>query len=162
MDIEANLKVEEIDLTELEGALGDYQTGDESLLIPLLQAAQKIYGYLPIPVLERISQHLRVPIPRVYGVVTFYTQFSLTPRGLNTIKSCCGTACHVRGGKSVLEALERTLGIKAGETTEDLKFTLETVACLGTCFLSPVIMINDKYFGGMTPKKVDMVLKQFQ
>ena len=167
--MEAKLSVEtkpsvsrEIDLTKLEELLGGYEAGDKSLLIPLLQSAQKTYGYLPMPVLERIAEHLKIPISQVYGVVTFYTQFSLTPRGANTIKVCCGTACHVRGGEAILEAFERALGIEACETTEDLRFTLETVACLGTCFLAPVVMINDKYFGRMTPKKVDAVLKQFQ
>ncbi len=154
--------VMQIDMTKIEDLLGDYEAGDESLLIPLLQDAQKAYGYLPMPVLGRIAEHLRVSISRVYGVVTFYAQFSLTPRGVHTIKVCCGTACHVRGGKTVLEAFERALGVEACETTPDLKFTLETVACLGTCFLAPVVMIDDKYFGRMTPKKVDAVLKQFQ
>jgi NADH-quinone oxidoreductase E subunit len=160
--MEAKSDVKEIDLTGLEEALEHYKPGDKSLLIPLLQAAQKIYGYLPMPVLKRISEYLKVPIAQVYGVVTFYTQFFLIPRGANTIKVCCGTACHVRGGKAILEAFERALGIKACETTEDMKFSLETVACLGTCFLSPVVMVNNKYFGKMTPKKVDAVLKQFE
>lgn len=160
--METNSAVMEIDMTGLEELLEDYESGDESLLIPLLQAAQKAYGYLPMPALERIAEYLRISISQVYGVVTFYTQFSLSPRGANTIKVCCGTACHVRGGKAILEAFERALGIKACETTEDMKFTLETVACLGTCFLSPVVMVNDKYFGRMTPKKVDAVLKQFE
>ena len=152
----------QIDITKLEELLKDHEAGDESLLIPLLQDAQKAYGYLPMPVLERIAEHLEVSISQVYGVVTFYAQFSLAPRGVHTIKVCCGTACHVRGGKAILEAFERTLGIEACETTPDLKFTLETVACLGTCFLAPVVMVDDKYFGRMTPKKVDAVLKQFR
>lgn len=154
--------VREVDLTKLEELSKDYKSGDQSLLIPLLQAAQDLYGYLPMPVLERIAEHLRMSMSRVYGVVTFYAQFYLTPRGENTIKVCRGTACHVRGGKAILETLERALGIKAGETTEDLNFALETVACLGTCFLSPVMMINDKYYGKLTPKKAEEILKQYQ
>jgi len=157
----ANSTVKEVDLTKIDELLDDFEAGTESLLIPLLQAAQKAYGYLPMPVLEKIAKHLKVPISQAYGVVTFYTQFSLTPRGVNTVRVCCGTACHVKGGQAVLEAFQRALGIEAGETTEDLKFSLETVACLGTCFLAPVAMVNDKYFGKMTPKKVGAVLKQF-
>jgi len=160
--MEAKLDVGEMDLTKLERLLEDYEVGDESLLIPLLQAAQSIHGYLPMPVLERIAEHLKLPMSRVYGVATFYAQFYFTPRGRNTIRVCCGTACHVRGGKAILEALERALGVSAGETTEDLKFSLETVACLGTCFLSPVMMINDEYFGKLTPSKAEEILKQYQ
>jgi len=160
--MEAKLDVGEMDLTKLERLLEDYEVGDESLLIPLLQAAQSVYGYLPMPVLERIAEHLKLPMSRVYGVATFYAQFYFTPRGRNTIRVCCGTACHVRGGKAILEALERALGVSAGETTEDLKFSLETVACLGTCFLSPVMMINDEYFGKLTPSKAEEILKQYQ
>jgi NADH-quinone oxidoreductase E subunit len=152
----------EVDLTKLEEILGAYETGNDSLLIPLLQAAQEAYTYLPMPVLERIAEHLKMSISRVYGVATFYAQFSFAPRGRNTVRVCCGTACHVRGGKAVLEALERALGIKAGQTTEDLEFSLETVACLGTCFLSPVMMINDKYYGKLTPRKAEETLKQYQ
>jgi NADH-quinone oxidoreductase subunit E len=160
--MEAKSKSKEIDLTRLEDLLRDYKIGDESFLVPLLQAAQSVYGYLPMPVLERIAEHLKISMSRVYGVTTFYAQFHLTPHGRNTIRVCRGTACHIRGGKAVLEALERVLGIKAGETTEDMKFSLETVACLGTCFLSPVMMINDKYFGKLTPKKAEEILGQYQ
>ncbi len=159
--METMSNVKEVDLTELEGILGDYERGDSSLLIPLLQATQGIYGYLPMPALERISEHLRVSMAQVYGVATFYTQFSLIPRGANTIRVCCGTSCHVRGGKAILEALERTLDVKAGETTEDMKYSLETVACLGTCFLSPVMMINDRYYGKLTPKKAEAIVKAY-
>ena len=160
--METNSAVMEIDMTGLEELLEDYESGDESLLIPLLQSAQKAYGYLPMPALERIAEHLRISISQVYGVVTFYTQFSLTPRGANTIKVCCGTACHVRGGKGVLEAFERALGIKACETTEDMKFTLETVACLGTCFLGPVMMVDNVYYGHMAQSKVRDILQSYR
>ena len=156
------LETQNVDLELLGKILEGREAGDKSILIPLLQEVQKAYGYLPMPALEQIAERLKIPISHIYGITTFYTQFSLSPRGKNTIKVCCGTACHVRGGKAVLEAFERALGIKACETTDDLNFTIETVACLGTCFLSPVVMINDKYYGKMTPKKVDAVLKQFQ
>lgn len=150
-----------MDENSINDILKDYEPANKSLLIPLLQDAQKTYGHLPMPILEKISNHLKVPISKVYGVSTFYAQFSLAPRGTNIIKVCCGTACHVKGGKAVLESFERALGIKANETTEDMNFTIEPVACLGTCFLAPVVMINDKYYGKMTPKKVEAVLKQF-
>lgn len=151
----------ELDLTRLDEVLKDFEAGNESLLIPALQAAQNLYGYISKPVLERISEYLHIPLSRAYGVVTFYAQFRFAPTGKYKIRVCRGTACHVRGSKSILEALERELGIKDGETTSDLKFSLETVACLGTCFLAPVIMVNEKYFGKLTTKKVQEILKQF-
>ncbi len=151
----------EPDLTKLDEVLKNFEAGNESLLIPALQAAQNLYGYISKSVLERISEHLDIPLSRAYGVVTFYAQFRFAPTGKYKIRVCRGTACHVRGSKGILEALERELGIKDGETTPDLKFSLETVACLGTCFLAPVIMVNEKYFGKLTTKKVKEVLKQF-
>jgi NADH-quinone oxidoreductase subunit E len=159
--MEAKLDVNTVDILELENTLKSFKPGDEGRLIPVLQAAQEIYGYLPPPVLDRISEYLKVPLVQVYGVATFYAQFSLKPRGKNIIKVCTGTSCHVRGGQLVLEALEKTLGVEAGETTTDMKFTLETVACLGTCFLSPVMMINDKYYGKLTPHKAEEIITQF-
>lgn len=153
---------EEIEFAELELLLEDYEANNESLLIPLLQNAQKIYGYLPVPVLDRVAGHLRVPKSQVYEVATFYAQFYLTPHGRNTIKVCRGTACHIRGGSAIREAVEKELGIEDGETTEDLAFSLETVACLGTCFLSPAMMVNDKYYGKLNPKAVAEILKQYQ
>ena len=130
-------------------------------LIPILQEVQEIYGYLPEEILTYISKHSKVPLSKIYGIVTFYAQFSLVPRGKNTIKICQGTACHVKGGKRVLSKLEKLLGIKAGETSSDLKFTLETVRCLGTCFLAPVMMINHDYFGKLTPDRVSSILGQY-
>ena len=154
--------ISDMDLLKLERLLENYEAGDESLLIPLLQAAQNAYGYLSMKVLNRIAEHLEVARSRAYSVATFYRQFHLTPRGANIIRVCTGTACHVRGGRSVLEVLESILGIEAGETTKDLKFSLETVACLGTCFLSPVMVINGKYFGKLTPKKILGILEQYE
>ena len=154
------VEVEEVGLVELDRLLEDFESGKESLLIPLLQKAQRIYGYLSPPVLDRVAEHLKIPVSRVYEVATFYTQFHLTPHGRNTIRVCRGTACHIKGGESILEAVEEKLGIKDGETTDDLEFSLETVACLGTCFLSPVMMINERYYGKLTPKKVIEILEQ--
>jgi len=131
-------------------------------LIPVLQEAQAHYGYLPELVLEEIARRLGLPLSTVYGVVTFYAQFHLTPRGRHTVRSCQGTACHVKGGRAILAAAERALGVKPGETTHDMRFTLETVACLGTCFLAPAIMVDDQYFGNLTARDVESVLEQFE
>lgn len=152
----------EIDLKRIESFLEQYEDRDRSSLIPILQETQKIYGYLPRTVIERIAEYLDLPLSRIYGVITFYAQFHLTPHGRNTIRVCRGTACHVRGEKEVLNAVEEQLGIKDGETTEDLEFSIETVACLGTCFLAPIMMINDSYFGKLTPKKVKRILTDYR
>ena len=131
-------------------------------LIPLLQQIQDAYGFLPAEILEYVSGRTGIPTSRMYGVVTFYGQFSLVPRGRHTIRSCSGTACHVRGAKSIRERLSTDLGIPEGETTEDRRFSLETVACIGTCFLAPVMMVNEQYFGLLTADKAAAVLEDFE
>jgi NADH-quinone oxidoreductase subunit E len=151
----------DIDLTLLDPVIEEKKNSKGSL-IPLLQAAQELYGYLPEEVLQYINKQTKVPLSRIYGVITFYAQFYQKPRGKHIIKVCQGTACHVKGGKGVLEEIERNLGIKAGETTEDLKFTLETVACLGTCFLAPVKMIDDQYHGKLTPRAAVKVIEKMR
>ena len=123
---------------------------------------QNVYGYLSKEVLEYIAKKLEVPTSQIYGVVTFYSQFHLNPRGKNIIRVCQGTACHVRGAKMILEKLEDVLEIKAGQTTKDLKYTLETVACIGACGLAPVIMINDDTHGRLTPDSVEKILKNYE
>jgi NADH:ubiquinone oxidoreductase subunit E len=130
-------------------------------LITVLQEAQKVFGYLSKDVLIYISKELKVPLSQVYSVVTFYSQFYLTPQGKYTIRACRGTACHIQGAKKIISTIEDFLGLKDGETSPDLKFTFETMACLGTCALSPVIMVNKDYFGKMTPKKVITILEQY-
>ena len=145
---------------EVDKILEKYEN-EAGSLIPILQEVQGTYGYLPEGILTYISEHSKVPLSKIYGIVTFYAQFSLVPRGRNTIKICQGTACHVKGGKRVLSKLERVLGIKAGQTSSDLKFTLEIVRCLGTCFLAPVMMINRDYFGKLTPERVSSILGQY-
>ena len=132
---------------------------DISQIIPVLQEIQQAYGYLPAGALEKMSRHFNIPLSHIYGVVTFYAQFSLEPRGRNLIKLCQGTACHIRDGKVVLKAVEDTLGIKHKGTTSDFKFSLEIVRCLGTCFLAPAMMINHNYYGRLTPEKVKQILK---
>ncbi|MGQ9858402.1 MAG: NADH-quinone oxidoreductase subunit NuoE [Thermodesulfobacteriota bacterium] len=148
------------DLKELDSLLGKFSGGRESL-IPLLQKVQEHYGYVPPETLEPIARHLRVFPAEVQGVVTFYAQFSLTPKGRNIVRVCRGTACHVRGGRSILRVVEENLGISDGQTREDLRFTLETVACLGTCFLAPVMMVNRDYYGKLVPPQVQSILRQY-
>ena len=148
------------DNTKLEKIL-EMHSGQKGALIPILQEIQAAYGYLPEEALKTVSRRVKVPLSRIYGVITFYAQFYLTPRGKHLIKACQGTACHVRGASQVLDNLSRELKVNPGGTTEDLKFSLETVACVGTCFLAPVIMINEDYYGKLTPKKAMDALKKY-
>jgi len=134
----------------------------ERYLIPVLQEAQEEYGYLPEEVMKEIALGLNLSLSQVYGVVTFYSQFHQEPRGNNIIRVCMGTACHVRGGDSIFDAIKDELAIEAGETTEDLEFTLESVACIGACGLAPVIMINDETHGRLTPDKIPAILAKYQ
>ena len=139
-----------------------HYNGVKGALIPVLQEAQGAYGFLPKDIISRIAQTLKIPVSQVYGVVTFYSQFHLNPRGRNIIRVCQGTACHVRGAKAVLKALEDELRIAPGQTTTDERFTLETVACLGACGLAPVLMINDDTHGRLTPETVCKLLDRYQ
>jgi NADH-quinone oxidoreductase subunit E len=131
-------------------------------LIPILQKIQDAYGYLPAEILMEVSKLTGLPVSRMYGVATFYEQFHLEPRGRNTIKCCRGTACHVKGGGEIAEAIERELDIEEGQTTEDMRFTFETVACLGTCFLAPVVMINNDYFGNVSVSRIKTIIKRYE
>jgi NADH-quinone oxidoreductase subunit E len=133
---------------------------EDGNLISLLQRVQDQYNYLPPDVLYYISEKLKIPPAEVYGVATFYTQFKLNPKGKNVITCCEGTACHVKGGQALLTFLENSLGIKAGETTKDELFSLESVACLGCCAISPVCIINDKIYGNLTLKKLKKIFTQ--
>lgn len=134
---------------------------DESNLISLLQDVQDHFGYLPAPALDSLSRRIRIPLSRIYGVVSFYAQFYTAPRGKHTILCCRGTACHVKGTARVLDMICQTLGIDEGQTTPDGEFYLETVACLGTCFLAPVMMIDAQYFGTLTPQRVETILTSY-
>jgi NADH-quinone oxidoreductase subunit E len=136
--------------------------GVQGALIPLLQEAQNIYGYLPAEVMRRIAGELRVPFSKVYGVATFYAQFHLKPRGRNIIRVCLGTACHVRGGARVFGAIQERLDVADGETTADLRYTLETVACLGACGLAPCMMVNDDTHGRLTPDRAAALLADYE
>jgi len=150
-----------IDLALLDKVLEEFDLSEPGLLIPILQRTQAAYGYLPEPVLVEIANRLKVPVANVFGVVTFYAQFHLHPRGKNIIRSCQGTACHVRGGKTILRTISEELGIEPGETSEDLKFTLETVACIGACGLAPVMTVNENTHGRLTPEKVKDTLAEY-
>ena len=139
----------------------NYKPDDKSVLIPMLQDVQHIYGYLPEEVLQELSDFIGLPLSRVYGVATFYNQFRLTPLGENVIKVCRGTACHVSNSANILYAIETELNVKAGQTTRDKKFTLETVACIGACSIAPVIAVNDEYHGRLTVKEIPGILKKY-
>jgi NADH:ubiquinone oxidoreductase subunit E len=131
-------------------------------LIPILQRAQSLYGYLPEDVLRHISTRLRVPFSEVTGVVTFYSYFSTVPRGKHVIRVCLGTACYVRGGNEVLERFKDALGIDVGGTTEDREFSLEVGRCFGACGLAPVVMIDDDVHQRVRPSKIQEILGQYR
>jgi NADH-quinone oxidoreductase E subunit len=150
----------EADLSKLPDIIGNAKS--ESDLIPTLQRVQDEYGYIPDQSIEHIAKGLRVFPSTVQGVITFYSQFYTKPRGRNTVTVCRGTACHVRGGRGVLRVAQKVLGLKDGETSEDYQFTLETVACLGACALSPVMVVNDKVYGRMNPKRIENVLDLYK
>ncbi len=135
---------------------------DKSKLIPMLQAVQEEFGFLPEEGMRAIARYAGVSESKVYGVATFYAQFYFSRRGKNQVKVCCGTACHVIGGVRLLESIEREMGIKCGEATPDYKFNLERVACVGSCALAPVVMINDDVHGRMESKKVKGVLEKYE
>ncbi len=137
----------------------DNHPKSQESLIAILQDIQKEYQYLPCEALEETSKFLDVPLSTVFSVSTFYNSFSLTAKGEKIIKVCTGTACHIRGAKLLQEQLENHLHIKAGETTEDMKFTLEVVACVGACAMAPVVVVDDKYHGSVKVSKVKKLLK---
>jgi NADH-quinone oxidoreductase subunit E len=149
---------EKADLTQLEPILGEYR-GQKGAVIPVLQKAQKIYGYLPPEVLRQISAGLRVPLSKIYGVATFYSQFYLTRRGRHIVRQCDGTACHVRGAGKIVERMEQELGVAAGGTTPDYRVTCEVVYCLGSCGLSPVAVVDETTIGKLAPEKMVTILR---
>jgi NADH-quinone oxidoreductase subunit E len=146
------------DLGLLEPVLAEHR-GRRGALIPVLQKAQKIYGYLPPEVLRHISAGMRVPLSRIYGVATFYSQFYLTRRGRHIVRQCDGTACHVRGAGKIVERMEQDLGVQAGGTTDDFRVTCEVVYCLGSCGLAPVAVVDDQTIGKIAPEKMSAILK---
>lgn len=145
---------------KVESILDNYQR-DQGMLVSILQDIQAEYNYLPKEALVEISQTLGAPLSRVYSVATFFKAFSLEPRGRYLINVCLGTACHVRGAVRILETIERELDIRPGKTTQDLKFTLETVNCVGCCALGPVVIIDGEYHGQMKTDKVKALLENY-
>ncbi len=135
--------------------------GQKWALIPLLQEIQEKVGYIPPEVIPQISGALGLFPAQVQGVVTFYSQLYTRPRGKNIVRVCRGTACHVRGGKSILKLVRQHLGVDEGQTTEDNEYTLETVACIGVCALAPNLVVNDRIYGSMNPKKVAAVFGHY-
>ena len=132
----------------------------EKDIIPLLQRLQDEYGYLPRETILEVAARTGLPASRLFGVATFSAQFHLKPHGKHTVRCCRGTACHVRGGRKVIETVRRKLGIDDGETTEDMRFSLETVACLGACALSPVMVVDGRYYGKMTPRRAEEMVQR--
>jgi NADH:ubiquinone oxidoreductase subunit E len=149
---------QEFDLDSLEQILKRFEP-TRANLIPALQEVQEEFGYIPPAAIRPVARHIGVFPSEVSGIITFYAQFYTTPRGRNVVRVCRGTACHVRGGRTVLQTVMRHTGIKDGETSEDMRFTLETVACLGACALSPVMVINNTYYGKLNPGRIEALLK---
>ncbi len=135
---------------------------EKGALMPIMQEAQDIYGYLPIEVQKIISDEMQIPMEKIYGVATFYSQFALQPKGKYQISVCLGTACYVKGSGQIYEKLQETLQIKGGECTVDGKFSLEACRCVGACGLAPVMMINDEVYGRLTPDDVQGILERYE
>ena len=150
---------------EQEQKLGELireHENEKGALIPVLQKAQEIYGYLPVEVQKIIAERMGIPLEEVYGVVSFYSQFSLNPKGKYAISVCLGTACYVRGSQQILDRLSRRLGIGPGEITPDGKFSLDATRCLGACGLAPVMVVNGEVYGKLTPEKLDGILAKYE
>lgn len=152
----------EIDYMELDNIIEEEFSNDQENLIMIIQAIQRRYNYLPRPALTYLSTKIGVPLSQIYGVATFYSTFSLEPRGRNIISICLGTACHVRGGERVRERIVDALDIGDRETTEDQRYTLETVRCIGCCSLGPVVKINEDMHGHISSDQVDKILDQYE
>lgn len=150
-------KIEE----KLDRIVGKY-VGERGALIQLLLEIQREINWIPREAIKKISEKLKIPISEVYRTASFYTALSLEPRGKYLVRVCEGTACYVRGAQRILDAAEKAIGIKAGGTTNDLKFTLQTVNCLGCCALGPVVEINGKYYGLLTPKKLETIVSNLK
>jgi len=152
---------QEIDLTAANEVIDKY-IDMHGALMPVLQGIQEAYGYVPEPCVHLAAERLNVYSSQIYGVLTFYAQFHLEPRGKYIVRICMGTACHVKGAGRIGDTLKDRLGIGHAETTEDLKFTAEYVACIGACGMAPVIMVNDDTYGSMSVQKMDEVLDKYK
>lgn len=152
-ETEAVVEQEALDLAPLHEVLEEYK-GEKGAVIPVLQKAQDIYGWLPPEVMEAIARGMGVPLSQIYGVVTFYSQFYLSRRGRHIIRQCDGTACHVRGAGRIIDVMEKELDIKAGGTTPDYRVSYEVVYCLGSCGLAPVAMVDNNVVGHLVPERM--------
>ncbi len=148
----------ETDIKEKLDKIFSHYSGKKEELIPVLQEAQEEFRYLPSEVMLEIAKFLRLPESAVFGVSTFYAQFKLTPVGRRIVKVCRGTACHVRGGARILREVEKRLGIRSGETSDDFEYSLETIACFGSCALAPVMVVDRNVYGRMTTSKVGQII----
>ena len=150
-----------IDWDKIDAIIAKHK-GEKWGLIPLLQEVQELCGYIPPESIETVAAAMNMFPSQVQGVITFYSGFALEPKGKYVLKLCRGTACHVKGSRSIIRLMQRELDLKEGETTPDYQFTLETVACLGACFLAPAMMVNQTYFGKLAPAKVSSILNEYQ
>ena len=158
---EENKKTDSVDLSLITGIVDKYKDTNGSL-ITILQGVQEIYNYVPMEAIEYIAEQTGIKPAKIYGVLTFYTQFRMNPVGKNLIMLCQGTACHVNGSEGIEEAIHEELGINDGETSEDGLFTLINVACLGCCRLSPVMMINGETYGKLTPQSTKKIIAEMR
>ena len=155
------MKPPEIDWKKLKAVIAQHK-GEKWGLIPLLQDVQEQFGYVPPEAIEPIAKALNIFSSQVQGVITFYAGFTLTPKGKYVLKACRGTACHVKGSRSIIRLMQKELNLKEGETSPDYQFTLETVACLGACFLAPTMLVNRNYFGRLAPSRVTSLLDHYR
>lgn len=148
-------------ISQVDGIIDQYRDRPGSL-IPVLEECQRIVGYLPVELQQYIGQGLNVPGSTIYGVVTFYSFFSMVPKGRHTVKVCLGTACYVRGTKNIITRLKEGFGLVVGQTTEDRRFSLEAVRCLGACGLAPVVVVDEDTHGGVRPDRVGQILERYE
>ncbi len=160
-DAAEKVQEQEIDLAGANQVIDKY-LDMHGALMPVLQEIQEHYGYIPEPTVHLVAERLNVYASQIYGVLTFYAQFHLEPRGKYIVRICMGTACHVKGAGRIADTLKDRLGIGHAETTEDLKFTAEYVACIGACGMAPVIMVNDGTYGSMSVQKMDEVIDKYK
>lgn len=160
-NVAEQVQEKEVDLTAANQVIDKYLE-IKGALMPVLQEIQEHYGYVPEPTVHLVAERLNVYTSQIYGVLTFYAQFHLEPRGKYIVRICKGTACHVKGANRIGDTLQERLGISHAETTPDLKFTAEYVACIGACGMAPVIMVNDDTYGSMTVQKMDEVIAKYQ
>ncbi len=150
-----------MDLKRVDEIIDKYHA-EKNWLIGIFQDIQQEYRYLPREAIGRVATRLDIPLTQAYMVATFYKSFSLVPRGEHEIHVCLGTACHLRGGQRLVENFERTLGVKAGDTTKDMKFTLETVNCLGACAQAPLVQVDQKNYGKMGPDRIAKIIEEYR